>query len=342
MTINLNKKDPSKEHIFSYIQDIDIYRYYMQQDIALSKSYKSLFREENVPSLRFFLNKKTGEIWFNDFKYKGDCIEFVKLLFNLSYYEALNKIIVDFNLKWHFNYKEIEASNYKQEKNTKSREKLLSESSGKILAKKTRQWKEHDIMFWEKFGISLYTLKKYRVSPISYIFYNKEGSAVKADKYAYSYVEKKDNKTSLKIYQPYNKKYKFLNNHNYSVWQGWEQLPLRHKELIITKSLKDVMAIVENLRIPAVALQSETVLPKQHIIDQLKERFKHIYIWYDNDYDKEENVGQIKAKELATKFGLKSITIPDRYQCKDFSDLIKVWGRKKSIEIYKKEIYLPF
>ena len=107
------------------------------------------------------------------------------------------------------------------------------------------------------------------------------------------------------------------------MWQGWKQLPEKGDELIITKSLKDVMSIDSILGIPAVSLQSEGTKPKPHIIQELKNRFKTIYLLYDNDFDKEKNWGQIFAKELYKEFDMINLMIPSEFESKDFSDLVK-------------------
>ena len=102
------------------------------------------------------------------------------------------------------------------------------------------------------------------------------------------------------------------------------------------------MAIVEHTGYNAVSLQCENVLPKDSVIEELKERFGLIIILYDNDYDKEENWGQIFAKQLEEKTGFISRKINDEHCSKDFSDLIKNVGIKKAVEIFEREIMMPF
>jgi hypothetical protein len=186
--------------------------------------------------------------------------------------------------------------------------------------KKSRQWRQHDINFWKQFGITLDILKKYNVEPISHIFIN--DLIITADKHAYCFIEYKDGQETYKIYQPYNKDYKWLNNHNSSVWQGWEQLPQSGEQLIITKSLKDVMSLNSVFGVPSVSLQAEGLRPKKHVMRELHLRFKEIYILYDNDFDKKQNWGQNFAKELAEEFNLINLCIPSVFKSKDFSDLV--------------------
>lgn len=344
---NLNKKLVSKEGLLRYITDYQIYAEYIDQEIIVGKNIYSPFRKELNPSFGFFMGEN-NEICFHDFtlRLKGDCIKFVMILFDLNYFEALSRIAIDFNMQDDFicakNLKKSKTVNNDFQINT-SREKALARTLYKFtLGKKRRSWEPKDLIFWKDFGISIKTLKKYRVEPISHIIIN--GRPIKADEYAYVFIETKDNVETYKIYQPFSKDYKWLNSHNESIWQGWSQLPESSDPgiLIITKSLKDVMAITENTQFSAVALQCENVLPKKHVIEELKERFGRIVIFYDNDYDKEENWGQLFANNLQNETGFENIFIDEKFKSKDFSDLIKNNNVEKAVDILETELNVPF
>lgn len=207
----------------------------------------------------------------------------------------------------------------------------VSYSSDVDLQVKIRDWKQHDIEYWEQYGISLKWLKFSNTYPISHIFVTKGTNkyTINAEKYAYVYVEFKDGVPSLKIYQPFSENFKWTNKHDGSVWDLWAQLPATGENLIITKSRKDALCIWENSGIPSCSLQAESYLPKEHVVGELKKRFKNIYVLYDNDFDKEVNVGRIAGARLAEIFGLTQIEIPDNLLIKDSSDLCKRDGRKK-------------
>ena len=340
--INLNKKIVTKEGILIYIQDADIYRFYTGQPVDLTKNIKSPLRDDdNTPSFGYFIGS-SGEICFNDFgKNKGDCVKFVELYFGLSFFEALSKIVVDFNLTHHFIYKDMFKTSKEYNPNKfESRAKIISTANRKTLGKKARPWKAYDLAFWEQFGITKETLLYFKVEPIEYIFF--DGEPLLADKFAYAFNEFKDNKRTIKIYQPFNENYKWLNNHNNSVWQGWDQLPKEGNKLIITSSLKDSMSIVDVLNIPSVSLQSESVIPKTQVIDELKSRFKTIYLLYDNDFDKPENIGEILGKKVCEQFNILQLYIPKSFKSKDFSDLVKKYGREEAKEIYQVSIEIPY
>jgi len=323
MVIDLNRKHITKGELLKHIQDIDIYRFYIGKEIDMSHKILSPLRDEEDPSFGFFVGE-SGEICYNDFVLgSGDCIKFVQKFFSLNFFEAMSKIALDFGIADKFIVKRIEqtSSNYKPSTKVMTRENLIKEKGQMNLGKRGRRWMAYDYAFWLQFGIDSETLLKYRVQPIDYIFINE--SPIKADKYAYAFTEHKGRQETYKIYQPYSEKYKWLNNHDSSIWQGWSQLPTIGKELIITKSLKDVMAIYSTTGIPSVSLQSETTTPKLHIIQELRGRFKRIWILYDNDYDKETNWGREYAENLADLLNIPNIEIPSLYKSKDYSDLIK-------------------
>lgn len=341
--LNNEKKLVTKKGLLKYIKDHDVYEYYSGKKVEIGNSILSPLVKEKNPSFGYYL--KNNEILFNDFRLGGgDFIKFVQLMFNLRFNEALSKIVIDFNLEDKFHYLKISNDLVKKvKKDFKFSEIEIINHPEKKIQIKRRKWKIHDDIYWNNFGISRKILNIYNVFPISYFFINEV--MIKADKFAYAFMERKDNKVTYKIYQPFNNSYKWINDHDHSVWQGWTQMPKKGNELIITKSLKDVMSIVNILKIPSISLQAESVLPKRKIINELVDRFDNIYIFYDNDFDSDRNWGQIYAQRLCTKFkksNFQNIKIPDDLKIKDFSDLIKKKGKKEAIKIFKQEIIIPF
>lgn len=342
MTINLNKKLLSKEDLFKNLIDIDVYRFYTGKEVKIGTGkILSPLREEKTPSFGYFVGEG-GEVCFNDFLLGGgDCVRFVELLFGLNYYEALSKIAVDFNKQDDYYIKNVVKTDKEYDPNNfESRDVLLSRANNFKLGKARRDWTSYDYAFWLQFGIDSETLAKYNVEPIKYIFIN--GKPIKADKYAYAFIETKDGKETYKIYQPFNENFKWLNNHNNSIWQGWSQLPEEGSQLIITKSLKDVMTIDSLLGVPVVSLQSESTAPKEHIIKELKNRFVVTYLLYDNDFDKEVNWGRKFGASLANEFYLLQVEIPSVYKSKDISDLVKNHGPVEAKKVLKELTSVPF
>lgn len=342
--ININKKLLTKQDILNEMTDLDVYGMYMDLNNVnvLGKSFNSPLSEDNKPSFGFFQGE-SNEICFNDWRLgKGDFIKFVMLMFNLSYYEALCKIAIDSNMNL-TNF--IIKYTFKTDINSKNnidRLEFVKKLNTNYIGKTSRNWELKDFIFWNKFGITHDILKKYDVEPISYLHLGANKDIIKTHYNTYCFNEYKDGKNTFKIYQPFNLDYKWLSNHDDSIWQGWNQLPDKGDLLIITKSLKDVMSINNITEIPVVSLQSESIIPKQSVINELRDRFKVIYLLYDNDYDKVINWGQKFAENLSEKFKLINIKIPDSYKSKDFSDLVKNKGINEARELLLQLTATPF
>lgn len=331
-----NEKPLNKENLFKEIDSYTIFRHYLGA-FKLGRAISSPFREDNNPSFTINYNKVTSEFFFHDKVLGGgDSISLVSKLYNLNFRDSLIKIANDLGVANKF-----AISNNNKNINTKKVvykvdiEKLVKESENEIKVK-SREFQRHDLGFWKQFGITKETLKKYNVTPISHIFYT--NNIVKTDQYAYCFKEYKDGKESLTIYQPFNKDKKWIKTHDASVWYGWDQLPKKGKDLIITKSRKDIMSIIENTNFPSTGLQNEKVFPKENVVRELFGRFDTIFILYDNDFDKETNWGREAGKKLEERFGFVQIEIPTEYKCKDFSDLVKKYGVEKSKEILEDQI----
>lgn len=195
-----------------------------------------------------------------------------------------------------------------------------------------RPFEQYDLEYWASQGISKKTLEFGNVYAISYYFIpNDTGKLVckRADKYAYVYVENKDDEQTKKVYQPFSKLAKWKNNHNSSVWDLWAQaINSDSEDLIITSSRKDALCLWENLKIASVSLQSEVTKPKKQVMDILFSRFRRVYVLYDNDYDKAVNVGRNNMQKLILAYPkLIGIEIPSEYKAKDPSDLFKKHGK---------------
>lgn len=338
--LNQQKELISKGAILKYYTDLEIYQKYIDEEIKIGSSMLSPLRKESRPSFGFFIGR-SNEICFKDYLLgAGDCIRFVQMKFNLTYFEALSQIAHDFNLADDYICKSLKKTTNLNNTSVPSRDELLSKVIPLKITKTSRPFQLHDALFWEGFGISRKTLQHFNVQAISHFHINDRTYV--ADKHAYCFIEVKDNIETYKIYQPFNDTYKWINGHNDSVWQGWTMLPEKGTDLIITKSLKDVMSIYENTGLPAISLQSENVLPKRHVFEQLNKRFETCYLLYDNDFDKDVNWGQQFAEKLAVQLGLINIFIDDKYKSKDFSDLIKNTSREQAREILTNQMMIPF
>ena len=292
-------------------------------------SIQSPLRNDDInPS--FSLIERGGVVYWKDFGTgaSGNAVSLLAKLWGVTYSEALLKIQLD---------------------NTNSLPKfdLLRRYKGKLritknttIRVKTREWKQWDIDYWKGYGISKEFCTWCNVYPISHAFFTheledgkKETHKVPMDKYAYAYFEWKDNKESIKLYQPYSTTLKWLSKHDSSVWDLWKQVfrwafERSNEAVIITSSRKDAMCLWENLGIPAMAMQGEGYLPKPQVMKQIIDTFKTVYLWYDNDFTHlKDNPGQDNAKKLIELYpSLVNVCIPNCFQSKDPSDFVSQFG----------------
>jgi len=197
---------------------------------------------------------------------------------------------------------------------------------------KVRDWQEHDIAYWESYGISLKWLKYAEVYPISHKIIYKGGKryVFHAAKYAYVFVERKENNVSLKVYSPFLKQYKWDNSNDGSVVGLWTKVPKTGEKLVICSSLKDALCLWANTGIPSIYVQSETTGLSKTAQDVLKSRFRHIFICFDND-----KPGLKDGLSLSLHTGFKNVVLPPFPEGKDISDLYKAKGKEEFIKIVK-------
>lgn len=321
------------------LSDKDIIHRYM--DIrTLPCSIQSPLRDDDIrPS--FSMMEKDGVVFWKDFGTgeSGNAVSLMARLWGVEYKEALLKIQLD-------NTNRIPK--FDLIRRYKGKLHINSNSSIRV---KTRPWKDWDKEYWNSYGISLEFCHWCNVYPISHAFFTRNSGSkedtlcIPMDKYAYAYFEWKDGKQSVKLYQPFSQTMKWLSKHDSSVWDLWKQAfkwadMKSDNACIITSSRKDAMCLWENLGIPAMSLQGEGYIPKPQVMQQVLDRFKQVYLWYDNDFTHtNDNPGQDNAKKLIDLYPqLHNIVIPDEYQSKDPSDLVKNKGIQILKDIWKKQI----
>jgi hypothetical protein len=313
----------TKDNILKKITSYDIFKYYSENFREINKSFPSDFRKENNPSCQITTIK--GDLLYSDFGLGKSfrCFSFVMELYHISYFEALEKVNLDFGLGLG-NYPQ-ESSLLKKQATLGSKIKLM-EKSPTILKIKKRKWNESDRDFWfMKYYIDSKTLEAFGVVPISHFWIN--DNEFVADKCAYSYNfywGGKDRKTFYrKIYQPYNKKLKWISNGG-KVCQGEGMLPKKGDLLIVTKALKDVM-VLYLLGYHAVAPPSESVFLPDFYYTKQNKRFDKMVLLLDND-----KTGLTKAEEFSKTYTIEYKYIPIEYGVKDISDFIEKYGVKES------------
>lgn len=319
MAINIGKPSTDLENIYSKVSDLDILHHYFGIT-HVPCMINSPLRRDNNPSLSFY-SKDGIEVLWTDFSTKegGDIIHLMSKYWGESYADTVKHL-------WEDLPKITNISGYTQ----LSKKRYIVKKTNVILKCKVREWKDYDLEFWNSFGISKRWLEYADVYPISHkiIIKNDEKFVFSADKYAYAYVEFKDKKTTLKIYQPFNTKgFKWSNNHDRSVISLWTKVPANGLMICICASLKDALCLWANTGIPSIAVQGEGYSMSDTAIEELKRRFKHIYILFDND-----EAGLVDGIKLAEQTGFTNIVLPRINEAKDISDLYKSLENKEQFK----------
>lgn len=331
MTVGKTISSISKEELFKIYKQGNLLKAVFPYINCLPCKINSPFRKDDNPSFSIFIGQK-GDICFKDFgdsSVKGDLIDLLCKVWNCSYQQALDKA-------------------YILMRNT---EKALPgirttnsyKSSGKAsqfvfdLQVKTRQWKDYDFEYWKSYGISPKWLKYAEVYPISYKIVTKTDYDSKktskyiflADKYAYCFVERKEGKVTLKVYQPFNTKgFKWSNKHDRSVISLWTKVPKKGKRICICSSLKDALCLWANTGIPAVSVQGEGYSMSETAVNELKKRFEKIYVLFDND-----EPGLKDGEKLSHETGFINVVLPPFEGGKDISDYYKIKGKEAFVEL---------
>lgn len=305
------------EDVLSKTTEFDILNHYFGVN-ELPTVIHSPLRKDSNPS--FGLYTLDGKrVHFTDLatKDKGGLFDLLMKYWGESYKTTLKRVWEDLP---NFSNANVKFNSINERKTYQS---LNSRNTD--LQCKVREWRDYDIEYWKSYGISLEWLKYADVYPISHkiVISNGHRYVFGADKYAYAYVERKEGKVTLKIYQPFNKgNYKWSNKHDRSVISLWTKVPEYGDRICICSSMKDALCLWANTGIPALAIQGEGYGMSDTAISELKRRYKRVYILLDND-----EVGLKDGRKLAEQTGFTNLVLPETPQGKDISDMYYYYGK---------------
>lgn len=302
----------TKEFILNHISEEDIFTRYIGSGISFTHLFKLPYVDESTPSAKFFVGDD-GKLRFKDFG-RGqslDCFGLVMFMNRCDFPTALRTIAHDFNLQ----YFDVSATLPIDWKASSNPARVKTET---IIEVKRKVYTIEEIAWWKEFFITLAILKHFQVNSLSNFWVN--GRMKTADgNHLFGYdlgVDEKGIKR-WKIYRPLQPKIEKWSSNTRAVdIQGWNQLPKTGELVIITSSLKDVMAL-RALGYYAIAFQSEVGLFDEKIIAELKTRFKRILLFLDGD-----ETGITWAKNNSDKYGIPFIYIPVKAY-KDPTDALK-------------------
>ena len=318
ITVIPEEKKLTKKNILDKIDSLQLFKTYCKNFKEIGKMFKSEFRDEKNPSCSII-------VWHGDLLYKdfGDrsfrVFDYIAYKYNTDFNGALEIVNRDFGLG--LGNKEYTPI-YRPRKTYIDLSKLEHKSS--VINIQPRDWEKKDERYWGQYGIPLRLLSYHNIKPIS-AFYksnNKGEGWYRINKYdlAYSfdyYWHK--GIFRRKLYFPMRKNNRFLSNIDNTVVQGWVLLPKKGNILFVTKGYKDI-CIFNMLGYWAIAPNSEKTYIPDKVMQKLKNRFKEIYTWFDND-----ETGINGAISFGKKFGIPSCYNP-LGEPKDPSDYVKEYS----------------
>lgn len=266
-----NIAEVPREWVFEFYLELDTEL--TGQDIQIS----SVFKTENTPSMFIYFNKQSQRYLYKDYSsdHQGDGVDLVLNLFGLLYRaEAAQKITDDYN-------------NFVISNPIAYMERVIGEyEKYKVTDYTERNWNTDDKTYWTQFKIGSSALTEYCIKPLACYRLSKtnDGKAkelIIKGTHIYGYF--KQNGSLYKIYQPKNRKNKFIRILSYI--QGSEQLTFRKDYLILNASLKDLLAFntLKFSNAESVAPESESVIIPLETIDFYKMHYKAIIAIFDND-----------------------------------------------------------
>lgn len=326
MKFSLEPITITKELILNRVSEEQIMEHYL--GVRIQKGlFRSPLRNDRMPTASFYKNGR-GRLIMKDFSgaFSGDCFSVVMEKFQCSYYTALQIIANDFGI---IQRKDMQKHKPKIEY---SGIKFEEKESAKIQIK-TREFSDKELEWWLRYGITKQTLEKFRVYPVDAVWLNDELFYQNIDsKPVFGYYGGiKNGIEQWRIYFPGRKTGKFISNWKQDQIQGAHMLSKDGGDyVIVTKSLKDVMALYE-FGIPAIAPCSENLFVTKSQYERLKDHYKHIYVLYDNDLP-----GVQAMRKIRKQFPEVTCLMLHREDAKDFSDYRKSFGYRKTLELIEK------
>ena len=323
MAISKGKSSVSLDDILSKVTEADILSYYLGVT-EVPCIINSPLRQDRRPSFGLY-SPDRRRIYYTDLstRDRGGLFDLLGHMWNCSYKEVLTRINEDIS-----KFSDSASIHTYTPCTVRSTSTYNRDTD---LQCKVRDWRDYDIEYWASYGISLEWLKYAEVYPISHKIIIKGGQryVFGADKYAYAYVEHKEGKVTLKIYQPFNKAgYKWSNKHDRSVISLWTKVPEYGDKICICSSLKDALCLWANANIPSLSIQGEGYNMSDTAISELKRRYKEIYILLDND-----EAGLKDGLSLSESTGFTNVVLPKFEGGKDISDAFKILGKEKWLKL---------
>lgn len=324
MLVGKTQSSISKAELFSVFSEAEVLSSVFPEVTELPCVINSPLRQDSHPSFSLYMSDG-GHVRFKDHATgdSGGLLDLLCKYWNCTLTQVMGRIGETF-------IKDKNITIRPKQLRTLSRKEANHSSSIQVVV---RPWHDYDYAYWASYGVEKKWLRYAEIYPISYKIVTKADKhryIFPADKYAYCFVERKEGRLSLKIYQPFNTKgYKWCSKMDASVVGLWTKIPEYGDRVVICSSIKDALCVACQLHIPTLCLQGEGYSMSDTAVSELKRRYKKVFISFDTD-----KAGREDALRLAQRTGFTNV-VPDLGECKDYSDYFKSLDNKEDFKQLK-------
>ena len=351
----------SKEEILARTnKGLNIFRYYLNFPFRVGRNFLNPLYEDTKASCNVYFDRNSDQYKLKDYgndAYSGDSFYFVGILNGTDcsqltgFVEILQKINQDlclglgddsfFQSPMSTHALSIPST---RERVTEGRERSLSPKStlseppfggrgSKPYSFKVQPFSNTELAFWQQYGITPVTLKKYQVVSLrEFTSETNEGKPYKLTPTDNEPVFAYQSKRYLKLYRPFSSvRFQYAGDMPDKYCFGLEQLPPKGNILFITGGEKDVLSLVAK-GYSAICFNSETSNIPQALIRKLTYRFKHIVLLYD--CDKTGLEASARHEQQLSSLGVKRmvLTLKGTKEEKDVSDYFKLGNTREDFQ----------
>lgn len=300
---------------------LEVFYFYMPIEFVPKRNFRNPLYNDKHASCNIYLDAKTQSYRMKDFgneAFSGDCFWFAAMMQGLDvrtdFMRVLVTIIQDLNLCISI------PNNGKKNQEYKPHSKIVRTTLQKAPETKrseNRKWfklyeqpfKDEELAFWERYGITAKTLQRFRVKSLTrYDSVSNQGKPYSimssSQEPIFCYVMGK----FVKIYRPHSQlRFLYGGEKLEDYVFGFEQLPNKGDMLFITGGEKDVLSLSAH-HFNAICFNSETASIPESIIKSLQLRFRHIILLYDTD-----ETGMQEAErqtEILALYNVLRLTLP--------------------------------
>lgn len=290
-----------RDEIYNRINQKSTFEFYFGDSIEFGRRYRNPLRIDKKPGCGFFIFNNTLLFKDHSINKTYDLALFMSYKLGISYDRALLILVNEFK---------VEPLSLPLIKYPKL------ELKEKVMSFNPRALGKNEAEYFKQYYINSKSCKKYNVCACGSYSTNFIPQYYYVD-FNPSILYTVNNRCKVYFYKASKDKLRFIGNVKEFDYFGYDELPWLGEELIITKSMKDVLTL-DCLGYNAISTQSETNKLDENKLEILKKRFNKIYLLYDYD-----EPGIKASLELEEKYPFLININTEDLNNKDISEMIK-------------------